>query len=355
MKAGTMRRILLVSLALVLIASIFAPAAQAQASAPQTYKVLVGWENPKQGVDLSAFFPGTVTIHVGDTVHWVQNSVEIHTVTFLDGAPAPELIQPAPPNLPSPLMLNPDIAFPTVPANNQYNGQGYANSGVMSTGPGQPTSFDLTFTQAGTYDYICLVHGVTMSGKVVVVGAGIAVNSPAKAAAKGQQQIAALLAKVPGVFAEAAKMVTHPSRNPDGSKTYHVLLGYGKGQIDLMRFFPRRLEVRPGDTVVWDLPGMGMLAPHTITFLNGATGADLAMPYQVPNGPFLILVNPAVLFPSQPGPTLTQTGIYNSGLLNPGGGPQSYSLKIGDITGPIAYECLLHDGSGMSGTLVVDR
>ncbi len=28
-----------------------------------------------------AYFPRSVTIHVGDTVHWVQNSNEIHTVT----------------------------------------------------------------------------------------------------------------------------------------------------------------------------------------------------------------------------------------------------------------------------------
>ena len=93
----------------------------------------------------NANFPGKVTIHVGDTVHWVQNSIEIHTVTFLDGTPAPSLIVPADPNPVSPLMLNPAVAFPT--PGNSTMAQGYANSGVMSNAPGQPRTYDLTFTQ----------------------------------------------------------------------------------------------------------------------------------------------------------------------------------------------------------------
>ncbi len=58
-----------------------------------------------------AYFPGSIRIHVGDTVHFVQNSNEIHTVTFLGGQQLPALIVPAaslglPPD-PSPLVFNP--------------------------------------------------------------------------------------------------------------------------------------------------------------------------------------------------------------------------------------------------------
>jgi plastocyanin len=350
MKEGTMRRLFFIGLTLALIASLFAPAALVQAAAPQTYKVLVGWENPKQGVELDAYFPSTVTIHVGDTVHWAQNSIEIHTVTFLDGAAAPALIVPANPNPVSPLMLNPAVAFPT--PGNTYNGSGYANSGVMSKG-GQPSSYDLTFTAAGTFNYSCLVHGVMMSGTIVVVDPSAPADSPYKAAARGKAEIAGLLKQVPAVFAEAVKNIKPATTNPDGTKTYNVMLGWGKGQIDLMRFFPKKLVVRQGDTVVWSLPGMGMLAPHTVTFLNGAAGADLAVPYP-PDAPTMILINPALLGPSQPGQPLTRTGIFSSGLLDPTNpATQPYSLTIGDITGPIAYECELHDASGMTGTLVV--
>ena len=70
----------------------------AVAAGPQTYTVLVGWDNGQQGAMLMSYFPSVLTVHTGDTVKWVLNSMEIHTVTFLHGLPMPDLIVPAPPN-----------------------------------------------------------------------------------------------------------------------------------------------------------------------------------------------------------------------------------------------------------------
>lgn len=351
-----MKRLLGIGLALAFFASLVLPAApQVQAAAPQTYQVLVGWENSKQGVDIEAFFPETVVIHVGDTVHWKQNSHEIHTVTFLSGSAMPDLIVAAPAGAGSPVMLNPAAVLPTAPANGQYNGAGYANSGLMGLDPGQATDFSLTFTQAGTYDYICLVHGMAMSGKVIVKSDGW-VASPAQSKALGQRQIAQKLRGVPAVFEEALKLVKPPSRNPDGTTTFHVLMGYGKGQIDLMRFFPRNLVVHPGDKVVWELPSTGMaMAPHTVTFLNGNPELEFVQVSPQPSGPPLLLLNPAVLAPIQPGVSLTRSGIFSSGLLDPANpsGPHSYAMTIGNITGKIDYMCVLHDASGMTASLTV--
>lgn len=88
----------------------------------QTYTVLVGLENAHQGVDVMAYFPSTVIIHAGDTVHWKINSNEIHTVSFgyeLNAA-LPEFIVPAAllgyPAVPSPLIANPAVIDPDVPA-----------------------------------------------------------------------------------------------------------------------------------------------------------------------------------------------------------------------------------------------
>jgi hypothetical protein len=69
-----------------------------------------------------------------------------------------------------------------------------------------------------------------------------------------------------------------------------------------------------------------------------------------PQGP-LLLLNPAVLAPLNPGVPLTGTGVYSSGFLPAPG--LTYSLTIGDITGDEPYECLLHDTSGMTGLLHV--
>lgn len=86
-----------------------------------------------------AFNPDPVSIHVGDTVHWVWEG-DAHSVTSVAGS---------------------GVSF---------------NSGVHNTG----FTFDETFNQAGTFVYYCSIHGADngngtasgMSSKVVVTGAG---------------------------------------------------------------------------------------------------------------------------------------------------------------------------------------
>src|SRR5262249_18465481 len=153
-------------------------------------------------------------------------------------------------------------------------------------------------------------------------------------------------------IAQANAQVPPPTQNADGTTTHHVLVGFAKGQLDLMLFFPSSLTVHPGDTVEWVL-GKENMAPHTITFLNGNAEADVVLPFPQADGPPLLLFNPDVLFPQNPGQPLTSQGIYNSGLLNPVGGPTSFSVQIGDLSGPVPYECLLHDESGMKASLEI--
>jgi plastocyanin len=322
----------------------------------QTYTVLVGAENLSRASGVMAYFPETLYIHVGDTVLWKQNTHEIHTVTFLAGTPAPVLIVPVPPPppiLPGPLMLNPLAAFPTVPAGGIYDGTTYANSGIMSTDPGNPTQFSLTFTQEGTFPYLCLVHGMMMSGTVVVEGPSVNIPSPAAVSAQAQKTIKLQLAHANALFGEAMSQVPPPQHNADGSTNYTVLIGWSKGQYDLMDFFPSKLVVHPGDTVNFMLSEAND-APHTVTFLNGAPDISFIIPVPNPPGPPILLINPDVLMPINPGQPLTLNGIYSSGLLAPGGpGPTSYTLQIGDISGNIPYQCILHDTSGMEGLLKV--
>ena len=354
---------LLLSL-LVGFASMAAPttalAGSVQAAAPQTYTVMVGAENVSRGISLMAYFPATLRIHVGDTVVWKQNSFEIHTVTFLAGTPMPQLVVPAPAGLPSPAMLNPEVAFPHPLSGAAYDGSTPANSGVMSLEPGNPQEYSLTFTKAGTYPYICIVHGEPMVGSIVVVDPSVAVPSPDAVANMAQKIIRNRLARANKYLGIARSQVPHQEKNPDGTMTHFVNIGYSKGQVMLMSFFPTKLVVHPGDTVVFMLGETNMLAPHTVTFLNGAEDIPLVTPTPDPanpNGPPLLLLNPQVVFPINPGQPLTRTGIFSSGLLDPTNpdpnSPKSFTLKIGDISGEIPYECLLHDSSGMTAVLKV--
>jgi plastocyanin len=330
-----------------------APAlAPGNARAQTTFTVLVGAQDTSLGADVDAYFPDILQIHAGDTVHWKQNANEIHTVSFLAGTPIPDLVIPVPNGSPSPLMLNPVAAYPTAPANGQYDGTTFANSGIMGPDPGQAQSFDLTFTTPGTYNYVCIVHGVTMSGKIIVVDNQQNVPSPSDVNQQATRSIDAALAQAPIVLALASFSLPSPTANPDGTTTYQVLIGYTFGQLDLLRFFPDQLAVNPGDTVVFTLSDANM-APHTVTFLNGKDSPDDVLPVPQDNGPPLLVLNPAVLFPQKAGEPLTKDGIYSSGFLAPGAATTSFSLKIGDITGEVQYQCLLHDSSGMLGSLQI--
>src|SRR6516162_10178309 len=321
----------------------------------QTYTVLVGAEDATVGAGAPAFFPNTVTIHVGDTVHWQRNTNEIHTVTFLAGTPLPPFNVPAPQGQPSPLMRNPLIAFPVAPAHGQYDGSTFATSGIFGPDPDifqGVESFDLTFTRRGTYNYVCVVHGVIMSGQIIVVEDDRDVPSPREVARQAQRSIAAALADVPAAIAAAEAEVPPPTPNPDGTTTYHPLVGFSIGQLYMQSFFPRELTVQAGDTVEWTF-SMEDAARHTITFLNGNEAPDDLIVWEQKAGPPLLLVNPEVLFPQNADQPLTRDGVYSSGLLVPADPPPSYTLTIGDISGDEPYRCLLHDSVGMLATLNV--
>lgn len=354
-----MKRVLRMAIFAALVAAVALPGATFAAgpaadSAPQTYNVLVGYENTRQAYDIMSFFPNVVTIHVGDTVHWKINSKELHTVTFLAGSSLPDLIVPSAtvggdPSI-SPILLNPLAADKAVPAGGMYDGSTYANSGLMGYESWEYQDFNLTFTKAGTYDYVCIVHGTMMSGKVVVEGPEVRVPSPGQSTALGHKQLAEQLAKVPAVMRAAKAQAMPDELNPDGSATHFITLGYMDGQIDVMGFFPNQVKVKPGDTVVWAM-SPNNFAPHTVTFLNGAPDPELA----IPSGS-LLYADPGTFFPSGSGTELTRSGVFNSGVVEPTPGQftEFYSLKIGDMSpGLLPYVCLLHDESGMRGSLMV--
>ena len=335
--------------------------ASPRADSPQTYTVLVGWENPHQGIDINSYFPRSLSIHVGDTVHWVLNANEIHTVTFPSNALPPPilpsaLVPGANPSF-SPVVFVPAAITPVVPAGGQFNGSGFVNSGIMGHDPGQIPDFSLTFTAVGTSKYACIIHGTMMSGEIKVVNDEQPVPSPNQAASEGRREIAAALAQVPAVQREASTQIVPPVDNANGTTSFTVRLGYSKDvnvdgsqvSIDLMQFFPDKLVVRPGDHVTFMLSPKTD-APHTVTFLNGEPEPPLAVFHLG-----FLYVNPLVVFPSPLPPTpLTRTGIFNSGLLVPGTPNTSFSFTIGDMSPGIQpFLCQIHDTSGMQGKLIV--
>ena len=146
------------------------------ASGASTWSLQVG---ATQGqADVMQFLPpGATRISTGDSVKWSTITDTPHTVTFGKQV--------------NPIMMfgqntgfNPAAALPS--GGSTYSG-GDANSGLMDVSGWLPggTSYALTFTKAGTYTYVCLLHSDQgMAGTIVV-------SDNASAAAPAPQTIKA--------------------------------------------------------------------------------------------------------------------------------------------------------------------
>ncbi len=108
---------------------------------------------------LMRFFPSSLTVHVGDTVTWVnRDPYAPHTVTFGLEPPGGDagLIPPANRTFP--------FSAPTL-----YDGSFNLNSGALLAMFPWGNTFSVTFTAPGTYDYICGFHDIMgMVGSVTV-------------------------------------------------------------------------------------------------------------------------------------------------------------------------------------------
>lgn len=123
------------------------------------------------------FIPAEVSIKAGDTVRWTNRSMhEPHTVTFLGGEAAPELILIEPrEGGPPTIVFNPAAILPT--EGDSFDGTGLANSGIlgdelaeMSADVPRDTTFELTFTAPGEYTYYCVFHAAGPDAEHGMVG-----------------------------------------------------------------------------------------------------------------------------------------------------------------------------------------
>jgi plastocyanin len=290
--------------------------ARQAASPEETVLIGLGQREVSQGSALS-FTPKYLDITVGDTVLFKDiDALEPHTVTFgpmsLLKQLVDRLIMPMPQKNGSPLLAINARAFrPTM--GHTYDGTGLANSGFLRAGQ----SWSLTFTKPGAYKYVCVVHGFTMSGAIIV----------------------------------------HPQQ-PMG-KMYIVQAGDGLAALQDKSnattndaFYPVQVTVHTGDAVEW-IGGF-----HTVSFGPPAMihqlEQSLFAPVPQKSGPPILALNPKVAFPSG-GARYDGTGYANSGILAlqvpPGSkAPPTYRLTF-TKPGTYKYYCLLHPG--MDGTIVV--
>src|SRR5581483_6880121 len=137
--------------------------------------------------EVPRFLPPGISINVGDTIVWNDlDPANPRTVTF--NAP-PEWLgapPPPPPGAPPEAALEFPPFFFNPTGGPSFNGQGVVNSAIFGAPyAGIPDNlkvpkYQLTFTAAGTYPYLCLLHaGLGMMDSITVRPAG---SPPATAA-----------------------------------------------------------------------------------------------------------------------------------------------------------------------------
>ncbi len=348
----------------------------ASSQSGRTWDVLVGPELDEEQppIEIISFLPNALSINVGDTVNF--QFLGFHTVTFLGlgteaipantvnltSFPGNEAALPIaiPGTEAGTVLINPQAAFPSVPPgtmNVTYNGTGFLNSGVPQEpegdeGEGPPPPFAVTFTAAGNYTYLCLVHP-GMVARLAVEPAGAALpETPAQATARGEAQLRALVAAI-RTEAQNVRFAQPVSAEAPGRATVHTALAglSNIAGVSLLAFLPERLTIRRGDIIVWTMPDPANF--HTVTFVSGANPPAFVEPQFGPGGPGAgppMLVIPASVANPTGGTTYTGTGYVNSGILL---NAQSFALRFDAPAGSYEYLCLVHPF--MRGTVMVNE
>ena len=320
-------------LALALCGSALASGTPKAAAAATTWQLIVGGNSKDNAVTVNAFLPTAITLNAGDTITWAFHG--FHTVTFLSGTPRPAVEVPSGED--HLLMLNPTVFTPVGGPN--YDGSGFVNSGP----PNQTTrSFSLTFTKAGTYPYVCLIHA-GMAGQVVVQAKGGAYPmTQAQVDAAGNAEFYSKLEQGANLIANA-HLTSQPGAN--GTTNYTALAGAGGNQVSLLRFLPGEITLKAGDSITWVMNDPHEI--HTVTFYDAAGKPPMfSEPRPQANGPPKLIIPHSV---PENDTAVDSHDLYNSGILTPG---TSYTFTF-PKPGTYTYICAVH-GPNMTGKVIVE-
>lgn len=227
------------------------------------------------------FFPRSATIAQGGTFQFASEG--FHTATLLptswsaaadqdvNGVASADVDDTAPNRNGTSKALENIGAVMPVPAQGcgtadspcVFDGSGIVSMGAPLAGP--PAPFVVTVTAPpGTYVFHCRIHS-WMTGSLTVVAAGsggttTSASADAAAATQADADVAA------GMTAESAASAAAVKVNPNGTRTWtlHVGTSDPAGHVAVLDMLPRKVTIKPGDTVVWR--PLDRQEPHTVTF-----------------------------------------------------------------------------------------
>ena len=326
--------------------------------APRTLSVLVGGGMGTSS--LNEYFPRAIEIRAGDTVRWQVNgnADDPHTVTFSPNLDAVVDIVPKPNGGRDEFIFATSLADPSrgrgAPIES-YRPSGYFNSGIMfgyqlSDEIPLIEEFSLRFPEPGSFNYICGIHEFHRGTVIVKEASDPNLPHQVEISQAATEQMKFGLG-ITNALQEFVRLNQVLDREPktDGSERIFVAAGMGSPEAEVLEFFPKKLEIKVGDTVTWFASRF-----HAVVLNTEGSPPEfyLTEPRAGPT-PFIV-ANPKVLFPTEPTPEFDGTGgLWSSGLLGYGQRPGGLSYTLTFTTpGTYGYVCPIH--RGMVGTVSVN-
>jgi len=296
------------------------------------WRASVGAQSNNKGRQALAFLPNEIWIHAGDSITWTFRTDEIHTVTFLKPG------QIRPPFRP---------VFVGCPGFSP-NDSTFDGSTCVTTGPlvaGQ--TFTVTFPTAGNFKLVCIVHA-NMTAVVHVLN--LAEPLPHDQdfyddeAADERHEL----------LSDTEHDVDHRPGTPQNQVTAGIgeisATAGGHETLSIMRFIRPKTVIHVGETVEWT--NSDAVTPHTITFgvepanpippsanvtvdADGARHALIALSSDNVHSGFIVAA------PQE------RAGLAQSPL-----GVTRFRVTF-TRAGVFPYICVLHDGLGMKGEVIV--
>jgi plastocyanin len=298
-----------------------------------TWQSLAGAQSFDEAIQVEAFLPNELWVHVGDSITWTFPAGEIHTVTLLK----PGQVRPSA-----------GTGCPgTTPDQSSYDGSTCATSAVLMDGQ----TYTVNFPTAGNFKVVCLVHA-NMTGAVHVLEQSEAL--PYQQTFYDDQAYTQRVGLLKDGGIQLGLLRARAQQNPgyqvNAGSGEIVATGGGSHTVSVYRFTPESIVVNVGDTVEWT--NVDPVTAHTVTF-----GTEPSGPPQPPSA----------------GVTVDSDGARHAVLASPGDSVHSGFIvaapqdRIGlaqanlgvtrfrvtfTTPGTFDYICALHDEVGMTGRVI---
>lgn len=308
----------------------------------KAWQAAAGAQTTDEGIQALAFLANELWVHVGDSITWTFPTPEIHTVTFLKQDTTPQQVRPPRPGVPG------GGCPGTTPDGSSFDGSTCVTSPELVDGQ----TYTVTFSKAGNFKLVCLVHN-NMTGAVHVLAPSEPLpHDQAFYDDQARKEQTKLLSDGAGLGGRGTATAQQSSGDAVTVGIGEIVTtGGGSHTVSVMRFLQDSIVVRVGDTVEWT--NLDPVTPHTVTF-----GAEPLGPPQPPSA----------------GVTVDTDGARHAVLTLPGDSAHSGFLQAAfqdrvplpqaplattrfrvtfTTPGTFNYMCVLHDNLGMVGRVIV--